>query len=413
MRTVGLFLVAGCLAGCGVGELRGADWPQWRGPDRTGVAPGDVAPEWPAEGPRRLWKVTTPGAGYAAPAIVGNRVFITGAHSEEGEHQGWAYALSTSDGSVVWSRKYGPEWRKNYEQARSTPTVAGDRLFLVSGMGKVVCLAVSDGRVLWEVDTFERFRGDNITWGIAESPLVFDGKVVCHPGGPDAAVAALDAKTGATVWATKGLGDASAYCSPMLATLGGVRQVVTQTADHIVGVEAATGRVLWKTPHHNRYGVHPNTAVVLKGDRIVVASGYGFGAEMYQIRNQGGFSAQRMWHLQEVDNHFHGLVLHGGGVFGAASGGGLCRIDPDSGTITYRVDEAKRATLVGVPGFLVAYAEQGGSVFLLKADADRYEVKGKFKVDFGEGPHWAHPSVANGVLYIRHGKDLAAYAIGR
>jgi hypothetical protein len=238
--------------------------------------------------------------------------------------------------------------------------------------------------------------------------------VICHPGGPDAAVAALDMQTGATVWVSKGLSDASAYCSPMIATLGGIRQVVTQTSDHIVGLESATGRVLWKAPHRNRYAVHPNTPLALEGDRVVVASGYGYGAELYQILRgaDGSFSAERKWQATEMDNHIHGLLSYQGGIFGAGSGGGLCRVDPATGAVTYRVDEAQRASVALVPGFVIAYAERGGTVHLIEAGTASYTIKGRFKVGFGEGPHWAHPSVANGVLYIRHGKDLAAYAIG-
>ena len=395
-------------------SAKGADWPQWRGPDRTGFAAGAVATSWPVDGPRKLWTISTPGLGYAAPSVVGDRLYITGAETLGDLHRGILYALNVSDGAVVWSREYGPEWKQNYDQARTTPTASGDKLYLVSGLGKVVCIAAADGEIVWEVDTLQRFSGGNITWGIAESPLVYDGKVICHPGGPDSAVAALSAETGATLWTSKGLNDASAYCSPILATLCGVRQVVTQTADHIVGLEADSGRVLWKTPHRNRYAVHPNTAVILEQDRLVVASGYGYGAEMYQIRKDAGgtFSVEKVWHIKEMDSHFHGVLLHEGGLFGAGSSGGLNRVDPDTGAISYRIDEAQRASMVSVPGLLVAYAERGGTVFLIKADSDHYEIRGSFKVDYGSGPHWAHPSVANGVLYIRHGRDLAAYAIG-
>lgn len=399
----------------GVGVVaRGADWPQWRGPERTGLAPERLAAQWPAEGPRQLWKITTTGAGYAAPAIAANRVYVTATEPAGETHRGWVHALRASDGSSVWSREYGPEWRQNYDQARSTPTVVGNRLYVVSGLGRVVCLAVEDGATVWSVDTFERFGGGNITWGIAESPLVDEGRVICHPGGKDAAVAALDAATGATVWTSKGLSDKSAYCSPMTTTLCGVKQIVTQTADHVVGLEATTGRVLWTAPHRNRYAVHPNTPLTLAGDRVVVASGYGYGAELYQIARaaDGTFSANRTWTVKDMDSHIQGMLLHDGAIYGAGSGGGLCRIDPDTGSVTYRMGEIQRASLVLAPPYLVAYAERGGSVFLVEPGPTSYAIKGRFKVDFGEGPHWAHPSLASGVLYIRHGKELAAYKVG-
>ncbi len=391
-----------------------ADWPQWRGPGRDGLAPGAYARQWPESGPRLLWKGETRAAGYAAPAVVGGRVYVTGTERAADGHVGRLYVLNAADGAGIWSREYGPEWHRNYDRSRSTPAVVDGRVYLISGMGRVVCFDAEDGEILWSVDTIERFSGSNIRWGIAESPLVVDGLVICHPGGPDAAVVALDAATGETRWTSRGLNDASAYCSPVLATLAGVRQVVTQTADHVVGVDVATGAVLWRTPHRNRHAVHPNTPIPLGEDRVAVSSGYGFGSEAYQLRRtaDGAFEVERLWHTRELDNHIQGIVLHEGGLYGTGSRGGLYRLNPSTGAIEQRLPEVQRASLARLPGALVAYSERGGRVSLVTADADGFQVRGSFEVDFGDGPHWAHPTVADGVLYIRRGQDLAAFAIG-
>ncbi len=398
----------------GAGSLCAADWPQWRGPDRDALAPGAYAQHWPQAGPRQIWSITTRAAGYAAPAVVAGRIYLTGTEATEEGRVGRLYVLDAANGAGIWAREYGPEWERNYDRSRSTPTVVGDRVYVISGLGRVVCFEAESGDLVWSVDTFERFSGSNIRWGIAESPLVYDDLVICHPGGPDAAVVALDAATGETRWTSRGLDDRSAYCSPMLTTLAGVRQVVTQTAGHVVGLDAATGEVLWRTPHVNRYAVHPNTPLVLGEDRIAVSSGYGFGTESYQVLRapEGTMSVRRLWHTRELDNHFHGIVLHAGGLYGSGSRGGLYRLDPDTGAIQQRLPEIQRASLARLNDALITYSQRDGLVRLLEADAEGFRVRGEFTLDLGDGPHWAHPTVADGVLYMRRGRGLAAFDIG-
>lgn len=390
------------------GITTAADWPQWRGPDRDGISrEKGILADW-SQPPKRLWLVTTSGAGYAGPAVAGGVVYITGASGSGKTRVGILEARNATDGSLKWQYEYGPEWSSSYDAARTTPTVADGRVYLISGLGRVVCVNAKDGHLVWAVDMFARFKGKNVQWGIAESPLLVDKKVICHPGGPDAAVAALDMTTGETVWTTKGLSDASAYNSPALLTLNGRRQIVTQTAENVIGIDPATGAVLWKHPHKNQYAVHSNTPVAVGPDKVVVSSGYGYGTECLQI---GADGATRVWQVKNADNHFHGMLLIDKRLYLAASSGPLFCLDPQTGAVLSRIEGVTRASIIGTEAGIVAYDEKSGRIALIKLDGDKGQVAGSFPVDFGKQQHWSQPALADGVLYVRHGDGLAAYDV--
>ena len=400
-----------CVAGLVSVSARAADWPQWRGAGRTGVAEETIKGEWPEGGPKELWKATL-GGGYSCPAVVGDRLYIAGNKKVGDELRGFLFALDAASGKELWSADYGPEWTTNYPESRTTPTVAGDKIYIVSGMMDVVCVS-TEGKVLGRITLTDRFSGKIPRWGNAESPLVYDDKIIALPGGPDAAVVALSTKNGETLWTSKGLSDGVTYCSPALLTLHGVRQVVTHTDSNLVGLDADTGAVLWKTPYRNQRTIHPNTPLLVDADTIAVSSGYKFETRLYRIskNTEGSFAAEQLWSNTDADNHHHGLILHNGTLFCASTQGGLCAIDPKTGKTLYRIAELPSGSLVKTSERLIGYAEKGGAVCLVEADVEKYAIKGTFPVTYGEGPHWAHPVVANGQLYIRHGAVLAAYDV--
>jgi outer membrane protein assembly factor BamB len=280
--------------------------------------------------------------------------------------------------------------------------------YVVGGLGHVACIDIKSGQVVWSVDAHAKFGGRNITWGIADSPLVYGGKVICQPGGPDSSIVALDAKTGNLVWKSEGLGERSAYCSAALLTINGKAQVVTMLESDVVGVDAESGRPLWKFAHQNKYSVHPNTPVLCGKDRLFISSGYGYGAEVIEV---SGGSAKRVWADKSSDNHFQGAAFYKGRVFSSGGGKFSC-FDPATGKIVYSVAGAKKTSFCITPVGLITYDENGGNVMLVRADANACQVVSSFKVAYGNGPHWSSPVVSDGVLYLRRGKGLAAYEIG-
>jgi outer membrane protein assembly factor BamB len=402
------------LAGSAVVQAGAGDWTQWRGSNRDLIVTGEkLLASWPQGGPRQAWEIELPGEGYSEPVVVGGTLYITGNTGDKKNREGFLYALEAKTGKTLWQTKYGPEWAESFEFARTSPTVVDGRVYVIGGLGHVVCAEAKDGKVVWSVDTHAKFGGRNIAWGIAENALIYDGRVICQPGGPDASVVALDAKTGELVWQSKGLGERSAYCSPALLTLNGKRQVVTMLEDHVVGVDAKDGAPLWKHPHRNKYAVHPNTPVLCGKDRLFISSGYSYGSEVIAI---SGSEAKAVWFDKGTGNHFQGAAFYAGRIFSA---GGpkmgaerLSCFEPETGKEVYTVAGAKKTSFCITPAGMITYDEKGGTVMLVKVDADAHAVLSSFKIEYGNGPHWSSPVVADGVLYLRRGKGLAAYEVG-
>lgn len=406
MRINGLTLVV--VGGLGLSVWAG-DWTQWRGSNRDLIVTGEsLLAKWPEGGPQRLWQVDLAGEGYSEPVVVSGTIFITGNTGDKKNRVGHLFALDAKTGKVRWQMEYGPEWGASFPFARTTPTVVEGRVYVIGGQGHVVCVDGASGKVVWKVDTASVYGARNITWGIAENALVYDGKVICQPGGANTSVVALDAKTGKLVWQSNGLSERSAYCSPALITLNGKRQVVTMLEDHLVGVDAESGSVLWKHPHRNKYAVHPNTPVLCGKDRLFISSGYGYGSEIVEV---SGSSAKLAWSDKGSDNHFQGVAFYEGRIY-SSGGGKLSCFDPVSGRVVYNVPGAKKTSFCITPAGMITYDENGGTVMLVEVKPDSCSVISSFKVDYGNEQHWSSPVVANGVLYLRRGKGVAAFAVG-
>ncbi|MGH7969168.1 MAG: PQQ-binding-like beta-propeller repeat protein, partial [Limisphaerales bacterium] len=225
------------------------DWPQWRGPDRTGVSrEKGLLKEWPKAGPPLLWQATSIGRGYSTPSVVGDRIYVLGNEDLDNE---FVEALSLSDGKKAWSARLGnvgnPKQQPNFPAARSTPTVDGDLLYALGSDGDLACVETGAGKVRWRKNLRADFGGKPGDWAYAESPLVDGEALICTPGGADATLLSLNKRTGEVLWkcAVPGADDA-AYASAIVVDAGGVRQYVQMLKKGLVGVEAKTGRFLWR-----------------------------------------------------------------------------------------------------------------------------------------------------------------------
>ncbi|HKJ41690.1 MAG TPA: PQQ-binding-like beta-propeller repeat protein, partial [Sunxiuqinia sp.] len=230
---------------------------QWRGPNGNGVyeAP-DMLPSWPADGPNVLWSFDGLGEGFSSPAFANGKIYCSGMI----DGIGYVFVLD-QQGKEITRMKYGNEFTSSYPGARSTPTVVGDLVYMLSGNGILVCMDANTGATKWSKNLFKDFDGKNITWGITES-VVVDGDVVfCSPGGKTNNVVALNRFNGDLIWSCKGLGELSAYCTPLLVKLPDRKILVNMMADHIIGVDAATGKLLWSESQTNRWSVHANTPI--------------------------------------------------------------------------------------------------------------------------------------------------------
>jgi outer membrane protein assembly factor BamB len=216
----------------------GSDWPQWQGPDRTGLSKETgLLHDWPASGPPLVWTAASLGNGYGSVAIKGDRIYLQGMKNGTSI----VSALSRTDGKSLWSKSLGPSASNDQgDGPRGTPTVDGDRLYVLTENGDLACLK-TDGTAVWQRNILRDFGGRNLRWLISESPLVDGNNVIVSPGGRNAGMVALDKMTGKTVWTSKDLSDPAGYASPIVADVQGVRTVMTLTSSAGVGVRANDG----------------------------------------------------------------------------------------------------------------------------------------------------------------------------
>jgi len=245
---------------------------QWRGTDRTGIYnETGLMKSWPANGPELLWHFDKLGEGHSSVAIANDKIYTTGLV----DGKGYLFVFDMN-GKLLNKKEYGPEWDTSYNGSRGTVTFSEGKLYVYSGTGNLVCFDENNLNVIWKRNVLEDFQGNNIRWGVNESPLIVGEKVIITPGGKTNNVVALNKNTGAMIWSCAGHGDNPAYCSPLYLDEQDVKQIVTITGNHILGIEAETGKMLWSFPYHNMRNIHPNTPIY--GDNMLLCVfGYGKG----------------------------------------------------------------------------------------------------------------------------------------
>jgi outer membrane protein assembly factor BamB len=382
---------------------------QWRGPNRDGQYPDkNLLNKWPADGPKVIWKADKIGKGHSSVAVANDRVYVNGKIKDEG----FLHCFD-QQGKLLWKSSYGSEWYKNYPGARSTPTVVGNEVYLISGTGKVCCFNSKSGELNWAIDMYEKFGAEQIEWGIAESPLVIGNLVICTPGGKESNVVALNRKNGETVWTSNGNGDASAYCSPILVDYNNNQMIVTMTAESILGLDAKTGSVYWRVPQRQEFNIHADTPLYHEGSIFCISGQDNSSGSVRLKLSQDGKKVTEVWRHSKADNLIGGVVLHNGYLYGSRyeRDEWFC-VDWETGNIQYVSEAFGGGSIISADGLLYCYSERG-MLGLVRADAENFEVISSLKIKGGRGPHWSHPVIKNGRLYIRHGETLQVFDIAQ
>jgi len=387
-----------------------ADVAQFRGPHRDGKYPDTgLLKAWPADGPRVIWTAEGLGDGYASPVVVGDTIYVPGMLADG---KGYLFALDLN-GKERWRLAYGVETKDGQAPgSRSTPTIDGNRAYIMSGLGVLYCIDLDARKKRWHVDMLRRFGAENIQWSIAESVLVDGNRVFCTPGSPSASVAALDKMTGDTLWTAAGVGKQTSYCSPDIIRHGRRRLLLTETAKHVIGVDADTGELLWKHPHETDYDIHAVTPVYANG-LVYYTGGYGSGGGALALSADGS-AVRPAWNDNNLDVQHHGVILLDGYIYGTGhqSGRGMRCLELATGRVAWRSNEIRQGVVIYADGMIYVYEGPGSGIMsLVTATPQGFQRTGEFKVDFGDGNHWAHPVIAGKRLYVRHGKVMAAYDI--
>ncbi|MDZ7315745.1 MAG: PQQ-binding-like beta-propeller repeat protein [candidate division KSB1 bacterium] len=393
--------------------LYSADWPQFRGPFRNGISlESGLLQQWPEDGPRLLWSVENLGSGYGSAAIAKGSVYIIG--EEKGVETLFAFNLQ---GRLRWKTALSGQWDRSYPGPRTTPTVDDDRVYAITGMGEIACVNAKDGKIRWRLQAMEKFGGKYHKWGISESPLIVDDKVIVTPGGALATMAALDKMSGRIIWTTKIEEETANYCSPILVERGGRKIIVTMLQHYLVGVDALDGKLLWKDAfsayQDSPKDINPVSPVYVDG-LLYATSGYDDGGALYEI-SPDGLTLKRLWTDKTLDVHIGGVVVVNGVIYGASwegnTNGKWIALDLKSGKVLWEHHWINKGSIIFADGMLYLYTEKEGRVGLVRPNPKQFELISSFAITAGSGQHWAHPSLADGRLYIRRGNALLVYDV--
>ena len=391
-------------------NVYGGDSPRFRGPNSDGIfQESGLMKKWPEGGPKLAWSVDGLGKGYSSATVVDGTVYVTGMDEQL---KGWLFAFD-SDGKLKWKTDYGNEMDRTGPASagtRGTATVDGDRIFVMSSFGTLVIFETKEGKVLQSIDLLEKFGAKQAEFGFAECVLVDGEKVICTPGGVNAAIVALNRDTGDTIWKSEGLSSPSGYCSARLIEHAGKKQLVTMLDNSIVSLDPDNGELLWQAEHTHRAGVQPNPPLYQDG-MIYVSSGMGTGGLMLQIADDSK-SAESVWTDRTLDCQMQGTVLIDGYIYGTAQSAenGLVCLELKTGKVMWNHGDIGQGIVFSADGMLYVYNTEG-NVYLITPDPKEYKQVSEFSVTLGTDEHWAHPTIAAGLLFIRHGDVLMAYDI--
>jgi len=386
----------------------------WLGPDRSGIYPETgLLKVWPSAGPVLLWETTDTGTGYSSVTSTDDAIYITG---RKGEND--VLTAFSQEGKKKWEVIYAKSSDSNFPDTRGTATVSNGRIFIVGGMGELVCIS-KDGKILWSVNYSTKYKGVTPDFGISECPLVTGNKVIATPGGKLASMVAFSTDNGSVVWETPSINDVTQYVNPVLVEFGGKKLIVTLSAKYVFAVDANTGKLQWKfdymaecTAPEWRFA-HINTPVYRDGC-LFISSGYDKVGLKLKL-NPDGSAPTVVWRNEELDPHVGGAILVGDYLYGSnyesSSFGKWMCVDWKTGKTMWKTDWYNKGSLISADGMLYLYEEKSGHVGLVNPGPEKLNVVSEFKVTKGNGPYWAYPVIDRGRLFIRHGSYLAVYSV--
>lgn len=399
------------------------DWPQWRGPNRDGNIsdPQHKMATLPPE-PKVLWQIEA-GTGQASPVVSGKRLIYLDAQDK----QETAHCVDTETGKAIWTHPIAPivQFQNNYgDGPRCTPLIDGDRVYVQSCSGEFQCLAIADAKVLWHIN-FEKDYGATFLGNFGNDPeaketasrrhgnngsAAIDGNRIFVPvGSPKGAtLVCFDKMTGQELW--KAGNDNTAYASVMVATLAGTKQAVHFTADALMGVEEATGKILWRIPLKTGAKRHVCTPVI-SGDTVTVASTT-IGTLKFKIEKKGdAYTASQVWADLPLKTVISSPVLHGPYLYTIGPGSSrtdLECVDFETGKPAWTQSGFADYASITVVNDKILALNSTGELFLVNASPDKYEELGRAQVC---GKTWASPAYSNGRIYVKDDKHITALQI--
>lgn len=423
---------AAALIGIAGNTAHADDWPQFRGPNRDGVSrETGLRKSWPSQGPKLLWTANSCGLGYSGPAVVGDRLYLCGGRGDS--EFLIAFDLSNNAIKEVWSARIGPlfQWKGNNwnKGPNATPTVGGGSIFALGGFGDLICVDAATGKERWRKNLPRDLGGEvnpigggladptPLGWGYSAAPMLDGQRLICVPGGSKGLMAALDSKTGATIWQSAEVAEQASYSSPMGIDVDGLRHYVQVTNAGIVGIAAKDGKKLWSYVRDPAYDDVVIATPIVHANLVFATVGFNQGCDLIKLQSHGSaIAVEKLASNKSIENRDGGVVLVDRHLYGHSENQGWFCQEFKTGRIVW-TEKRKfgRGSIVGAAGNLICVAEMGGEVALIEAGPNGWTERGRFKLPQESkqrrpsGGLWTHPVVANGRLYIRDQELLFCY----
>lgn len=419
------------------------DWPQFRGPTRDGISKEKgLLKNWPKGGPKLLWTYKDAGLGHSSFSVVKGVLYTLGTDYDAKDPNNsakdeYVIALDVKNGKELWRVKYASLYTtkgNSYgDGPRATPTIDGSLLYALGGQGELVCFDISGKpKEVWRKNLAKDLGGDLMTnYGYSESPLIDGDHLTCTPGGANGTLAALNKKTGAVVWRSKAWTEKAPYSSVMAADIQGVRQYLqigyddAKTTGYVAGVEAKTGKLLWKSQIFAGASDGVSTSPIAKGNEVYVTAPWGGGCHLFEIgKGQVAKDVYNKKAQKRFKNTFGGIVVVDGNIYGHTEPGAWICQEWKTGDEKWleRGDlKCESGAILAADGKLILYTVDG-EVALVDADPKAFNLISSFtipqkssiyanRVTSQKSRIWAQPAISDGVLYVRDQEYIFAFAI--
>jgi outer membrane protein assembly factor BamB len=415
----------------------GADWPQFQGPNRDSHADSvNLIKQWPDGGPPLEWVYRETGLGYSSPSVVGSHLLITGAR----DGQELLICLDVDTGQQKWTADIGPvfDFEGNSWGAgpRAAPTIYESMVYALGGGGNLICTELESGRIVWSKHMMKDLEGEinpigggpgskpgepKIGWGYSWAPLVEEGKLICFPGGPKGALAALDLQSGDLIWRSAGFTEQASYASPIAAEFEGVRQVIALHNAGLTGVRAADGQQLWDWKKSYSDVVIP-TPIAFDGHVYVSAGSSPSTCALLKINRSGDeFEAEMLYAgrtLRVMKNQVGGSVIVDGHAYGYSDKVGWVCQEVLTGAQKWAARRPLKAgSVITAEGLLYCYDEDAALMALVEANPSEFVLRSQFQLPeqtanrAPSGRNWTPPVIAGGRLFVRDQELLFSYRI--
>ncbi len=401
-----LFFIFACII-LNLDIASGQQIAQFRGSNRDGIYNGsNLLTLWPETGPVLKWFNEEIGKGYSTPTVTSNAIYVTG------KIDSLEYLTSLDKkGVLLWKVDLGKAWNRTFPESRCTPTVDENNVYVVTSYGEVICVDKNKVKKRWSINIYQSVEGKSLSWGIGESLLLVDDKVIFTPAGPKTTIVALNKNTGEMVWQTKSINDTANYSSPIMVEFQGKKIILSALQSNAIAVDAENGKILCSYKFDmDRRPLNVNTPI-FKDGRVFFTAGYNSYSYMFELSDDLS-RLELVWRDTIMDCEYGYVVLKNGYLYGSnyisiRQGNWWC-VEWETGKLKYEATWETKGPLSLAGDMLYCLDERKGNIALVKANPEKFEVISSFRLPKGHGPCWANPVINEGIMYVRRGNTIMA-----